>query len=343
MKIIYSHDTPFFLAHGGSQTYIENVMREMAALGETVEPERWWDAAQTGDILHYVGRRAPVVNVHLAHQKGLRVVMTEFMDMTASRARHQLWLQRQLVRLGRRFLPGFTTRLSWDSFRAVDALIFCSPIEPEVAGYLFDADLQRSHYIGHGLEAEVLQELARPEPEEDYLLSMATIATRKNTVLLAEAARRAQVPVVFLGKPYSQTDAYFQRFQALVDGRFVRYPGFVSPAEKHRLLRRARGFALLSQFETGCIAVYEASAAGLPLFLSDLPWAARGYANARQLELVPLRSVGEIAARLRHFYDRAHRLPQHNFPVPSWRQVAERIREVYRQVLAAPHRPAISL
>ncbi|WCJ60862.1 glycosyltransferase family 4 protein [Fontisphaera persica] len=334
MKILFSHDIPFHLAHGGSQTHIESLMRELAALGEEVEPERWWDEQQTGDIIHYIGRRAPAVNVRLAHQKGYKVVMTEFLDMTASRPRRQLWLQRLLVRLGMRFLPAFTTRLSWESFRTVDALIFCSPIEPAVAQYLFDADPQRCHYISHGLEADVLAALAQPDAEEDYLISMATIAPRKRTVWLAEAARSAQVPVLFLGKPYAETDSYYQQFCALVDNRWVRYAGFVSEAEKQRLLRRARGFALLSEFETGCIAVYEASAAGLPLFLSRLPWATGGYPTARHIQFCPLDSPAAIARRLREFYEKAHRFAGHNFPVPTWRQVAEKTREVYRQVLA---------
>lgn len=333
MKILFSHDIPFHLAHGGSQTHIESLMRELAALGEEVEPERWWDERQTGDVIHYIGRRAPAVNVRLAHQKGYKVVMTEFMDMTASRPRHQLWLQRLLVRLGMRFLPAFTSRLSWESFRTVDALIFCSPIEPAVAHYLFDADPRRCHYISHGLEAEVLEALARPDEEGDYLLSMATIAPRKRTVLLAEAARLAQVPVLFLGKPYAESDPYYQRFRALVDGRWVRYGGFVSEEEKQQCLRRARGFALLSEFETGCIAVYEASAAGLPLFLSRLPWATGGYPAARQIQFCPLDTPAAIARRLREFYQNARRLQGHNFPVPTWREVAEQTREVYRQVM----------
>lgn len=334
MKILFSHDIPFHLAHGGSQTHIESLMRELSALGEEVEPERWWDEKQTGDIIHYIGRRAPAVNVHLAHQKGYKVVMTEFMDMTASRSRAQLWLQRLLVRWGMRLLPAFTTRLSWESFRTVDALIFCSPIEPPVAQYLFGADLRRCHYISHGLEAEVLAALALPDQEEDYLISMATIAPRKRTVLLAEAARLAQVPVLFLGKPYAESDPYFQQFRSLVDNRWVRYGGFVAESEKQRLLRRARGFALLSEFETGCIAVYEASAAGLPLFLSQLPWATGGYPTARQLQFSPLDSPAAVAVRLRRFYENAHRFQGHNFPVPTWREVAERTRAVYQQVLA---------
>src|SRR2546430_777095 len=144
-------------------------------------------------------------------------------------------------------------------------------------------------------EIAALGELAWPEAEGEFLISIATITSRKNTVLLARAAQLAQVPIVFLGKPLDERDPYFHEFKRMVDGRFVRYPGFVSREEKHRLIRQARGFALLSQFESGCIALYEAAAAGLPLFLAQLPWAARVYQNARDKEFVPLQSAERLA------------------------------------------------
>ena len=56
MKVLFSNSLPFFLAHGGTQTLLESLMRELANLGVEVEPERWWDESQTGDILHYMNR-----------------------------------------------------------------------------------------------------------------------------------------------------------------------------------------------------------------------------------------------------------------------------------------------
>lgn len=333
MRIIFSHNIPYFLAHGGSQTVIDGVMRELAALGEQVEHERWWDESQAGDILHYVGPRPPILNVRLAQQKGFKVVMTEFLDMTSSRSRSQLLLQRTLTRLGQRLLPGLTTRLSWDVYRELDAMIFCAPLELEVARYLFSADVSRGHIIGYGLETDALAELAKPQAGEDHLVCLATIHPRKNSVLLARAARLAEVPVVFAGRPYAEDDPYFKEFKALVDGKCVRYAGFISREEKHRLLRSARGFVLLSQYESGCIAVYEASAAGLPLLLSDLPWATKGYPQAEQIRFVQLGKVEPIAAALKEFHAGTHRLSGHNFPVLSWRGVAQKYLGIYRELL----------
>jgi glycosyltransferase involved in cell wall biosynthesis len=333
LKVLFSISLPFFLAHGGAQILMEAVMRELASLGVEVEPERWWDENQKGDVIHYFNRPA-FLNVQLARQKGFKVVMTELMDQTASRTQAQLLAQKSLTKLARALLPpGLLVRMGWGVYGQLDAMVYVVEHEWEVSQYLFGARAERGHVIPHGLEAETLRQLALPQGEEDYLVSVATIHPRKNTVLLAQAAHRAQTPVVFLGKPYSGDDPYFLEFKKWVDGKIVRYPGFVSAEEKWRYLRGARGFALLSQFESGCIAVYEAAAAGLPLLLSDLPWASKVYGKARAVKFVRLPSVTSLAADLEAFYAGAHRQPGTTFPLLTWRQVAEKYAAVYRSIL----------
>ena len=86
MKVLFSHGIPFFLSHGGVQTFVESLMRELPALGVEVEPERWWDETQRGEIIHFVGR-PNATYICLAKQKGFKIVMTEFLDQTASRGR----------------------------------------------------------------------------------------------------------------------------------------------------------------------------------------------------------------------------------------------------------------
>ena len=334
MKVLFSCSVPFFLAHGGSQTLTEALMRELSALGVEVEPARWWDENQTGDILHYIARPT-TLNLRLAHQKGLKVVFTDLLDQTASRPKSRLLLQRAFSKSAGRVLAKFTGQLNWEVYREADAIFFAVPHEREVAQYLFEADASRTHVIPHGLEEEALQALAQPQVEEDYLVSIATIAQRKNSVLLAEAARAAKLPVVFLGKPYAADDPYFLRFKELVDGKYVRYPGFVSNEEKYHYLCGARGFALLSQFESGCIAVFEAAAAGLPLLLSDLRWARQSYPGARDIAFVKPKDAIELSEKLGEFYRRAHRQRGTTFPLLNWKQVANKYLHSYEQILRA--------
>jgi glycosyltransferase involved in cell wall biosynthesis len=333
MKVLFSCPLPFFLAHGGSQTLVEALMRELAALDVEVEPVRWWDENQTGDIIHSIGR--PIgIDIQLAHEKGFKVVMTELLDQAASRSALRLFLQRMVIRTGRKVARGLTGHYSWGVYQEIDAMVYAVPHQWDVAQYLFDANPQRGHVISHGLEEEALTQLSVAAPEEDYLVSAATIHPRKNTLLLAQAAHLAKVPIVFLGKPYSPDNDYFLRFKELVDGKYVRYPGFVSAEEKYRYLRGARGFGMLSMYESGCISVYEAAAAGLPLFLPNLSWASKSYPNARNLHLVELGAAKQIAPALKRFYNQAHRMDGSTFPVLSWRDIAREYLRVYEKALA---------
>ena len=333
MKVLFSNSMPFFLAHGGMQTLTEALMRELTNLGVEIEPERWWDEKQTGDILHYIGRPF-IANVRAAKAKGWKVVLTENIGQTAARGSARLLAQRAVTELARLFLPaGLTHRLSWDVYQESDAMIYIVEHEWKAARFLFRANPQRGHIISHGLDPVAIVELAKPQAEEDYLVSMATIYPVKNTVLLAQAAHQAQVPVAFLGKPYSSDDPYFRQFQSLIDNKFVRYPGFASGSEKWRWLRGARGFVLLSQFESGCIAVHEAAAAGLPLLLSDLPWANKVYNNIPRVQFAPLGPMNAVAKTLRLFYNHAHRSSNPTFPIQSWQQVAQRYLEIYQKIL----------
>ena len=334
MKVLFSCSVPFFLAHGGSQTLTEALMRELGSLGVEVEPTRWWDEDQAGHIIHYIGRPA-TLNMRLAQKKGFKVVVTDLLDQTASRSSLRLFAQRTFNQTFGRLLSKFTGQLGWEVFREADAIVYAVPHEREVARYLFGLDPQRGHVIPHGLEETTLRELAQPQPEEDYVVSVATIDPRKNSVLLAEAALLAKTPIVFLGKPYSVDDPYFLRFQALVDGHYVRYPGFVSSEEKYRYLRGARGFVLLSQFESGCIAVFEAAGAGLPLLLSNLPWATESYLEARNIHFVNLGTPADVAPMLSSFHASSHRTIGTTFPILSWREVALRYVAVYQEALRA--------
>lgn len=333
MRVIFSHYIPFFLAHGGSQTLIEELMAALKRRGIEAEPERWWDENQSGDILHFISRPR-MAQIRLAKQKGFKTVLTDLLDQTASRSKSKLFAQRAIVRFGRRFGQGFLERLAWDAYEELDAMVFAVSAEWDTVRYLFDATPGRGHVIGWGMRAEVLESLAQPAPEEDYLISMATIAPRKNTLELARAAKAAGTPIVFTGKPYAADDPYFKEFQSLVDGRIVRYAGFVDEERKRQLLRSARGFVLLSQFESGCVAVYEASAAGLPLLLSDLPWARFGYPGADPLALLPLGSHQRTVEALKTFYASAHRMKRTTFPILTWDQIADRYIEIYKTILA---------
>src|SRR5262245_59170890 len=122
MKVIFYHSNPFFLTHGGAQTLIEAIMAGTAGLGGGVEPARWWDDQQKGDIIHFMGR-PPMQVVEAARRNNYGTMLTENIDQTSSRPRYQLWLRRtgyQVDRiLGGRFLFPLHTKV----YQMLDAIV----------------------------------------------------------------------------------------------------------------------------------------------------------------------------------------------------------------------------
>src|SRR5207253_4613881 len=107
----------------------------------------------------------------------------------------------------------------------------------------------------------------------DALICVGTITERKNTVPLARMAREAQVPILFVGKPYDESDLYWAEFAALIDDRWVRHhPHVENLAELINLYHGVRGSVVVSRYENWCLVAHEAAACGLPLLLPKQKW-----------------------------------------------------------------------
>ena len=75
-----------------------------------------------------------------------------------------------------------------------------------------------------------------------YLISVGTINAVKRSIELAEMARSAEVPVLFVGNSYSTDAPYWKAFHRLIDDRYVHYKSNVDDRpELIRLLEEARG------------------------------------------------------------------------------------------------------
>src|SRR6266404_3163040 len=105
MKVLFNHHLPYSLAHGGTQIQIDQSKAALEKIGVEVEPLRWWDAAQTGDVLHHFGR-PPTPLVRFAQTKGIKVVVADLLTEQGSRTRGRLWVQKVVTRLMNRYLPG---------------------------------------------------------------------------------------------------------------------------------------------------------------------------------------------------------------------------------------------
>ena len=335
MKVLIDCPVPFALAHGGAQIQVEQTLSALKSAGLDAEPLRWWDASQPADIIHCFGRM-PVEHIRLAHQKNIRVVISEMLTALGSRSRREIVLQKFATGFFRKTLPAiFTARLAWDAYLLADACIANTAWEAHLMHSVFGAPKGRVHVVPNGVEEIFLNSL--PATRGPWLVCTATITERKRVLELAEAAIRARTPLWVIGRPYSQSDPYGQKFVSLArqHPQILRYDGAVADrAVLARIYREARGFVLLSTMETRSLSAEEAAACECPLLLSDLPWARSTFRDTARL-CPPTKSVEGTAGALRAFYDEAPSLKPPPKPA-TWIEVARQFKAVYERVLNAP-------
>ena len=331
MKVLLENHTPFMLAHGGAQIQIEQTKAALEKLGVTVEPLRWWDETQSGDVLHHFAG-IPIHVQRLAQQKGMKVVMSAYMSGLGSRPAWRRLLQRMVLRAVRPVAPRrLRDHFGWDSYGLLDAIIALTPYEASLLTGIHDAPPSRVHVIPNGVEEVFLN--SQPAPRGKWLVCTATLIELKGVLRLAQMAVHSKTPVWLIGRPYSDTDDYARRFleYAQQNSELVRYEGPIADRERlARIYREARGFVLLSKWECLSLSALEAAACQCPLFLSDLPWAHDAF-KQRASYCPTGESLAAAAARLRDFYEAAPSLEPPPKPM-LWLEVGRQIKTVYETI-----------
>ena len=331
MKVIFNCHVPFMLTHGGMQVQIEQTISSLEKIGVSVEPLRWWDDAQTGDILHHFNR-IPINLVVHAQQKGMKVVVTELLTEMGSRSAARLRLQRMVTRALQYTLPASALApFNLQSYRRVDACLLNTPSEGHLMRYLYGVSGKRIHIVPNGVEDAFFQS---PSVQRgSWLVCTGTITPRKRVLELAQSALEAKTPLWVIGKPYHAGDPYASRFFQLAKENpgLLRYEGAIANrTELARVYRAARGFVLLSTMETRSLSAEEAAACECPLLLSDLPWAHDVF-EERATYCPVSNSARATAEVLRHFYQAAPALEPPPRPV-SWVEVARQIKTIYEAI-----------
>jgi glycosyltransferase involved in cell wall biosynthesis len=332
MKVLFNCIMPFSLAHGGQQIQVERTMEALLANGVEVEPLRWWDDKQTGDLIHYFGRM-PFDHIDFAHQKGMKVIMADLLTNTGSRTSGQLRLQKWVKTFIKRFAPAsLISQFQWRSYQTADTIIALTPWEAHLMTYMFGADPKKTLVMANGVEDVFLQS---PAVERgSWLICTATITERKRVLELAQAAVAARTPLWVIGKAYNEADPYAQRFLDLARQHpdFVRYEGAIHDRQKLAgIYRAARGFVLLSTRESQSLSAEEAAGCRCPLLLSDLPWAHSTF-GAGATYVSANADTAATAAALRHFYDAAPQLPLPRLPA-TWLEIGRQLKAIYEQTL----------
>jgi glycosyltransferase involved in cell wall biosynthesis len=334
MKVLFNCHWPFLLAHGGMQVQIEQTKAALDLIGVETGFLEWWNEDQRGDILHHFGAM-PAPLIRLARDKGWKVVITILLTHTCNRSNRELLLRKACIRplmLG--VVPQrLRIRLPWFAFRLCDRVVVGLDAERYVLEKVYGVGTKFVTVVPYGLTEAFLR--AGPgNRTEDHLICHGRIDPVKDSLELAQLAREAQVPVLFVGKPHDANGEYWAKFRRLVDNRFVKHHLHVeSEAGLVSLLQRARGFVSLSRFENWCLAAHEAAACGLPVLLSDVRWARERFGS--QAAYFPRQGKPAAVAALRRFYEQSPALPAPKVWLPSWGDVAVMLRDLYAQVLGS--------
>lgn len=337
MKILLFDTTNAFLTPGGKTTHALKLQQALTSIGVHIEFVRWWDKSQEDcDIIHFL--TASPNFAQLAKSKGKKTFLSMIFDFESNKSAKE----QKLTILKNKIidkLPGtLSSNAYWKALPYMDKVQFMHEQDRQTALRYFPNHLKKEKtlIIPHAYDpADMnlsdnlnIQEMNFPSK---YLISCANISERKQNVLLAQYAKKAKVPIVFMGSS-NETDAYFQRFKKEIDNQYVFYPGYVSKEWKDCIEKNAAGYVLLSKGESGCIAVYEAAAYQMPLLLSNLPWA-WGYEKPTDISFCDFQHEMKAIAQIRSFYEKAGHLNHTPFTIHTWNEVAQLYKEEYIKLL----------
>jgi glycosyltransferase involved in cell wall biosynthesis len=328
MKVLFYQLRPFSFTHGGLQTQILQTHDALGKLGIQVDFLRWWDADETGDVLHFFGRM-PTPLLQQAQQKGMRVVLTDLLTEQSSRPGWHRKLHRMAVRAMTLALPSaFTASYYWDAYRLADACVALTSWEARLMADLFGALPEKTHVVPNGVEDVFLN--SQPARRGPWLVCTATITERKRVLELAQAAVRVETPLWIIGKPYSEKDPYAERFLQLAREHpsIIRYEGPIDDrARLAEIYRAARGFVLLSAMESLSLSALEAAACECPILLSRLPWATTAFGES--VCYCPIATSPAVTGSfLRRFYDAAPTMRPPLRPL-TWLEVGRQLKRLY--------------
>src|SRR5262249_51796507 len=140
------------LAHGGAQVQIEQTQAALRKIGVEVEPLRWWDDQQRGDILHHFGILFPPVT-QLARVKGVKLIGSILLTEQCNRSESALLVRRAgATLLLSLLLPGsIKSQFHWQAVREYDRLVVGLEAERQVLETVYGISRERISVVPLGL------------------------------------------------------------------------------------------------------------------------------------------------------------------------------------------------
>jgi len=286
---------PHAFFYGGFDIQMRRTLDVMTESGLEAKPLDYWNREDQFDALHIWGLHPTHEElVRAAKQNGKKVVITPLLPYVtmANWVRHTL----RSVQGRRRALHNI--------LRQTDRLLVVNDLQVETAVRMFRYPRSQVEIVPTIIDSSFFLD-ANEEPFDElrnYVVCAGNIWPRKNQIRLAQAALRADVPVVFVGNVMGGEEAYTAEFDALVrSSPALRWHRWVSWPDLKRIFRNAIGVALPSFEETQPASGLEAAALGKPLLLGRRPYARQSYFE--NAYLADPKSPADIAYGLRRLRD----------------------------------------
>jgi len=331
MKILFSDTTYSYLFPGGKQVHADKLYSNLQKIGVDVEYENWYNPELKGDIVHFFGYN-DFNKIITLKKKGYKLVYTHIMDGLTNvpniKQGYHKYKNKIIYKLPNKFTPMFP----WRALNNFDAIVYMHENDRKTAIKIYNIDPNITHVIPHAVDELPILMKKENFTKNKYLVSLGSIVPRKNAILTAKICSNNNIPIKFIGHPMDQKSAYFNEFLKYIDGNVVEYLGYVTKEKKNEILSNASGFILLSLGESGCISVYEAASFGLPLLLSDLPWA-KGYEEPNNLSYCTINNLNESEKIVVNFFNLAIRQNYPTIKVRTWQEVAKLYANLYVSIL----------
>ena len=332
LSVILSDCTYSYLTPGGKQVHASKIFTCLKKLDVKVDYENWHYPTLAGNVVHFFGFN-DIGKIKDLKKRGYKLLITHILDGPTNQSKYKKRyhsLKNKIINL---FPEFFNVNFSWKGLRYFDAFVYMHTADRDTAVELYSIPIEKTYIIPHAVDSEIdyLGEDVINDSVK-YLVSVGSIVPRKNSNFTAQLCKDIGVPIKFIGHPFDVNSKYFQDFISIAKDSSVEYIGYGDEITKINILKGASGFVLLSHGESGCISIYEAGACGLPLLLSDLPWA-KGYGNSENIYFCSISDTKKAIKSLTAFYNGAVRNTHPSIEVRTWDDIAIMYKDIYISML----------
>jgi glycosyltransferase involved in cell wall biosynthesis len=333
LRVLFYVGYPLAWAQGGHATQITMTKQALERVGINIHWLRHEeDTIPAGDIIHYWGRPPSDQHFRLARRAGYKLVISDMLPTTSGVSKVGRFFRHQAALLMRHILgEGLYSNLGMQIYQECDAAILLNNEDLEYLIEVWRLPPDRGYIVQNGVEDTFFDQEITPI-HFDGLVSLGYICDVKNSLEVAMAARKAGVPIKFIGGTRVEDMEYEDRFRQLIDNNLTHWVGKVESKEAVAAhLKGARGLVLASKYEAQGLAALEALACKKPVLLSDLRNLRGFYGNSVMYSHQPSNPL--FIRELQQFLAVSEGWDRPSFPVLTWQQVAERIANIYRGIM----------